>query len=87
MASVTNDRNLNLGVIGHLCFLTVLIGSHGDLETCGHSLEVFVSSYIAILQARSHRVHIEEGILPVLNVCAWRPIQRLVTLIANCWQV
>ena len=87
MTSVTDNGNLDFGVVGHLGLLTVLIRGHCDLEARGHCLEVFIGAHITILQTWPHRVNIEEWILPVLNVRAWVPVQRLVALIADSRQV
>ena len=87
MASVAHNGDLNLRVIGHFCLFTVLIGSHCNLEASRHCLEVIIGADITILQTRPHWVNIEEGVLPVLDVCARVSVQGLVALIANGWQV
>ena len=87
MSGVSNNGDLNSRLIWHLSILTRFVGSHSDLESGGHGLEVVGGADIAILQARSHRVNIEEGILAVLNVCHWVLVKSLVSLVANSWQV
>ena len=87
VASVANDRNLHFGVVRHLVLLTVLVRSHGDLETSRHGLVFLSCAHIAVLQARPHWVNVEEGVLAVLNVCHGLPVEGLMTLVADGWQV
>ena len=87
MASVTDNGDLNFGVVWHLVIFTVLVRSHCNLETCRHRLELISRANITVLQARSHWVNIEEGILPVLDVRGGLPVERLVALVPNCWQI
>ena len=85
MTGVTNDWDLYLGVVGHLLIFSVLVGGHGDLESCRHGLIIFSSSHITILQSRSHRVHIEEGVFSMLDISRRFSIQGLMSLVADCW--
>lgn len=52
----------------------MLIGGHGDLEASAHRLEVFICAHVAVLQARPHRVYIEERVLSVFDVRAGVPV-------------
>ena len=87
VSGVADDGDLDFRVVWHLVVLAVLIRSHGDLEACGHGLEVFCSAHVTVLQARSHWVHVEERVLSVLDVCARRAVQRLVSLVADSRQI
>lgn len=87
MTSVPDNWDLNFRVVWHLLLFTMFVGGHRNLEASRHGLEFVCSSHITVLQARSHWVNIEEGIFSVLNVCSWFPVQRLMTLISNCWQI
>ena len=87
MASVANDWNLDFSVVWHLGLFAMLVRSHGNLEASRHGLEFVCGPHIAVLQARSHWVNIEEWVLSVLDVCAWSTIKRLVTLVTNSWQI
>ena len=87
MTSIADNWDLNFRVVGHFGILAVLIGGHRDLETGGHSLELIRSAHVTILQTRPHRVDIEEGVFPMLDVCAWVPVEGLVALIADRRQV
>ena len=87
MASVTDNGDLNFGVVWHLVIFTVLVRSHCNLETCRHRLELISRANITVLQARSHWVNIEEWVLSVLDVCARSTVKRLVTLVTNSWQI
>ena len=75
MASVTDDWDLDLGVVWHFSFLTSLVRSHGDLEAGGHGLELVCGSNVTILQARAHWVDVEEWVLSVLDVGGGLPVQ------------
>lgn len=70
MTSVANHRNLHPRVVGHLCIFAMLIGGHGNLETCTHCLKVISCANVTVLQTRPHWVHIEERVFSVLDVCA-----------------
>ena len=70
MTGVAYYWDLNFSVVRHLVVLAVLIRSHSNLKACRHSLEFISSAHIAVLQARSHGVNIEEGVFSVLDVCA-----------------
>ena len=85
MASVAHYWNLNFGIIWHLLLLTVFISRHCDLKACRHCLELISRSYIAVLQARSHWVNIEEGVLSMLNVGHRLAVKRLMSLVTNGW--
>ena len=81
MACVAHDRDLHLRVVWHLVVLTMSslaspppIGGHGDLEASAHRLEVFICAHVAVLQARPHRVYIEERVLSVFDVRAGVPV-------------
>ena len=87
VTSVANDGDLDFRVVWHLVVLAVLIRSHGDLEACGHGLEFICGAHVTVLQARSHRVHIEERVLSVLDVCARGAVQRLVSLVADSGEI
>ena len=75
MASVANDWNLDFRVVWHLGLFAMLVRSHGDLEASRHCLEFVCGPHIAVLQARSHWVNIEERILPVLDVRGGFPVE------------
>lgn len=87
MASVANDRDLHFRVVWHLCLLTCLVRGHCDLEAGRHGLEFIRSSHVTVLQARSHRVNIEERVFAVLDVRRRLAVQSLVALVANRWQI
>ena len=74
VTGVANDRDLYLRVVGHLLIFSVLIGGHGDLESSRHGLIILSSSHVTILKARSHWVHIEEGVFSVLDIRRRFPI-------------
>ena len=75
MASIAHYWNLNFGIIWHLLLFTVFISRHSDLKASRHCLELIGRSNIAVLQARSHWVNIEERILPVLDVRGRLPVE------------
>ena len=87
MSSVADDWNLDFRVVRHLGLLASLVRSHGDLEASRHGLELVGSPHVTVLQARSHWVNIEEGILSVLDVRGGLPVERLVALVPDCWQI
>ena len=87
MSSVADDWNLDFRVVRHLGLLAGLVRSHGDLEASRHGLELVGGPHVTVLQARSHRVHIEERVLSVLDVCARGAVQRLVSLVADGGQI
>ena len=87
MSSVADDWNLDFRVVRHLGLLASLVRSHGNLEASRHGLEFVCGPHIAVLQARSHWVNIEEGVLPVLGVRRGLPVERLVALVPDCWQI
>ena len=85
MASIAHYWNLNFGIIWHLLLLTVFISRHCDLKASRHCLELIGRSNIAVLQARSHWVNIEEGVLSMLNVGDGLAVKRLMPLVAHSW--
>ena len=87
MASIADDWDLDFRVVWHLGLLAGLVRSHGDLESGGHGLEFVVGPHITVLQARSHWVNIEEGVLPMLDVRGRLPVERLMPLVPDCRQI
>lgn len=87
VASVAHDGDLHFRVVRHLVVLAVLIGSHRDLEASRERLVFFGGAHIAVLKSRSHWVHIEEGILPVLDVRHGFPVHGHVALVSHRWQI
>ena len=87
MSSVADDWNLDFRVVRHLGLLAGLVRSHGDLEAGGHGLEFVGGPHVPVLQAGSHRVNIEEGVLPVLDVRRGLPVERLVPLVPHSRQI
>ncbi len=87
MTAVANDRNAYLLVVGKVSLLTGLVRVHSDLVTCTHCTKLVSAACVFEGQTGSQGVHIEEGILPVLNVGDWVPVERLVTGVAHSWQI
>ena len=87
MAGVAHDGDLHFGVVWHLRLLSRLVRGHGNLEARRHGLEFIGRAHVAVLQAGTHGVHIEEGVFSVLDVCHRLAVQRLVALVPNRRQV
>ena len=87
MSSVTDDGDLNFGVVWKLLCFTGLCGLHRDLHASRKGGIFFCCTNISIFQAWSHWVHVEEWILSVFNVCHWLVVQTLMALVANSRQV
>ena len=84
VAGVSDHGHSNLLPV---CRLSVSVRIHCDLEASRESLVVAVISRVSLLQTGSHRVHVEEGVFAVVNICHGLSEQTLVTLITHCWQI
>lgn len=84
MTAVANHGDANLCVVGELSLLTTLGRVHCDLKTGAHGVELFALASISHTKTRSKGIHVEEGVLPVLNIGHGGSIERLVTSVANC---
>ena len=87
MAGVADDGDLHFRIIWFLLDFALFVRVHRDLEASTEGSILLVVSHITVLQARSHWVHIEEGVLPVLNVGHGLAVHRHVVLVPDRWQV
>lgn len=85
MPHIPHNRNANFLLLLNIscCVWSVKCG----LVPLTQVLELLSLAGISNVQSGSQGVHVEEGILPVLNVGDWVPVERLVTGVAHSWQI
>ena len=87
MSGVSHNWDLYFGIIWFLFNHALLVRVHSDLHACRQGSIRLVVSNISVLQTWSHWVNIEEWVFPMLYVCHWLSVNRLVSLIPYSWQV
>ena len=83
MAHIPNHWNVNILRLNFSGFLS----AHSCLVARAQILKLFSISCISHIQTRSQRVHVEEGILSVLNISYRVTVKWLMTSIAHSGQV
>ena len=87
VASVAHDRDLHTRPVRQVLGGHVVVRVHCDLVASRHFRVVVALTSILNVQTWAQRIHVEEGVLSVLDIGHWSPVERLVAGVTNSGEV
>lgn len=87
MPRIPCNWQLQVLIIRQSSLISVNRGRNRSLEPIRHRLELWHRIYMLVLQPWLQWINVEEWIFPVIYLRSRRSINRLVTLVANSWDV